>query len=246
MISSDSCPKSKPQHRRFKPIIFHRNTSVKGFLYNFSATKSKFIQAYGMTEGPFTFTPREIHNLGTVGWPMANVDIKIAKVDDPSSQGLPAYEVGELLARGPPMMTGYFNNEEATKATLLDDGWMRSGDIAYYDDDGLFYVCDRLKELIKVNANQVAPAELEGILREHSDILEAVVIGVPHDKCGEVPKAFLVRRPGSSVDKQQIADFVAKRVTKYKHLSGGVQFIETIPKSASGKILRREIKRLYT
>lgn len=198
-----------------------------------------------MTEGIFTLTPKEIRNYGTVGWPLPNVDVKITKLDDAHCQGVAANQVGEVLARGPTTMKGYFKNAEATHATIIDGGWIRTGDIGYYDENGLLYICDRLKELIKVNANQVAPAELEGILREHINVLDAVVVGVPHAQCGEVPKAFIVRRPGSSLNDLQINDFIANRVSKYKHLTGGIQFIEQIPKSASGKILRREVKRLY-
>ena len=113
------------------------------------------------------------------------------------------------------------------------------------DEDGLFYISDRMKELIKVNANQVAPAELEGILREHPDILDAVVIGIPHPKCGEVPKAFVLRRTNANVTEPDIQEFVAKQVIKYKQLTGGVQFIDNIPKTPTGKVLRREIRKLF-
>lgn len=142
-------------------------------------------------------------------------------------------------------MKGYFKNEEATKAMITEDNWLRTGDIGHFDETGLFYISDRLKELIKVNANQVAPAELEGILREHPDILDAVVIGVSHPKCGEVPKAFVVKRPESNITEEIIQQFVAKQVIKYKQLTGGVQFVEQIPKTATGKILRREIRKLF-
>lgn len=142
-------------------------------------------------------------------------------------------------------MRGYYKNEEATNAILTEDGWLHTGDIGHYDHMGLFYVSDRLKELIKVNSLQVPPAELEGILREHPDVLDAVVIGIPNDKCGEVPKAFVVRRLGSKSSEQNLQDFVAKRVVKYKHLTGGVEFIEKIPKTATGKILRREIRKMF-
>lgn len=171
--------------------------------------------------------------------------MKIAALDDPSFKGLAANETGEVLARGPNVMKGYFKNEEATKAMITEDNWLRTGDIGHFDDNGLFYISDRLKELIKVNANQVAPAELEGILRDHPDILDAVVIGVEHPKCGEVPKAFVVRRPESNVTEEELQEFVRKQVIKYKQLTGGVQFVEQIPKTATGKILRREVRRIF-
>lgn len=198
-----------------------------------------------MTEGVFTLAPKDIDTYGTVGWPLSNTEVKITRLDDPTFQGVPAQQVGELLARGPTVMNGYYKNEDATNSTLINGGWIRTGDLAYFDENGLFYICDRLKELIKVNAYQVAPAELEGILRDHSDILDAAVIGIPHQTSGEVPKAFIVRRPGSSLNELQIQKFLAERVSAHKHLMGGIEFIEMIPKTASGKILRREIKRLY-
>lgn len=152
---------------------------------------------------------------------------------------------GELLIRGPNIMLGYFENEEATKNTIRPDGWLRTGDIATYDENGLFYIHDRIKEIIKVNANQVAPAELEAVIRDHPDVVESVVLGVPHPTCGEVPRAFVVRRAGSSVSEEEIKAFVAKQVVRYKQLSGGVTFIDSIPKTLTGKILRREVKRIY-
>lgn len=172
--------------------------------------------------------------------------MKISNLDDPNFKGLAVNETGELLVRGPNSMKGYFKNEEATKAMITEDNWLRTGDIGHYDENGLFYISDRLKELIKVNANQVAPAELEGIIREHPDVLDAVVIGISHPKTGEVPKAFVVRRPQSNVTEEEIQEFVATQVIKYKQLTGGVQFVEQIPKTATGKILRREIRKLFS
>lgn len=142
-------------------------------------------------------------------------------------------------------MRGYFNNIKATKETLTEDGWLRTGDIGYCDENGFLYVVERLKELIKVNAFQVAPAELESILRDHPDLLEAAVVGIPNVKCGEAPKAFVVRKSSSKITESEIQNYIAKQVSKHKHLTGGVQFVDSIPKSAAGKILRREIKRLY-
>lgn len=167
-------------------------------------------------------------------------------IDDATfSKGLNTHESGELLFRGPNIMKGYFKNEEATRAMISSDGWLRTGDIGHYDENGLLYISDRLKELIKVNALQVAPAELEGILRTHPAILDAVVVGIPNATYGEVPKAFVVRRPDADVTESDVKVFVSKQVAKHKQLTGGVQFVESIPKTVTGKILRREIKKLY-
>lgn len=213
----------------------------------FSAPKATFFQGYGLTEtSPIcTITPNGLENYGTVGWPISNVSMKIVGLDGSSANGLAPNEVGELWAHGPNVLKGYYKNEEATKNTITEDKWLRTGDIGYFDENGLFYISDRLKELIKVNAYQVAPAELEGILREHPDVIEAVVIGVPHEKCGEVPKAFIVRRPHSQTTEQNIQQFVASKVIKYKQLTGGVVFVDSIPKTATGKILRREVRKLF-
>lgn len=199
-----------------------------------------------MTEGFISSAPPEISNYGTVGFPLSNVDVKIVSTESSNLKGLPANDVGEILFRGPNVMKGYYKNDKATKETFTEDGWLRTGDIGYYDENGNLFVIERLKELIKVNAMQVPPAELEIILRNHPDVMEAAVVGIKHPKCGEVPKAFVVRKPGSKTKETEIQDYVAKQVSKHKQLTGGVTFIESIPKSAAGKILRREVKRLYT
>lgn len=188
--------------------------------------------------------PVGLENYGTIGWPVSNIDGKIVAVDDPNGIGLDAHQSGELWFRGPNIMLGYYKNEVATKETITNDGWLRTGDIGYYDESGLFYISDRMKELIKVNAFQVPPAELEAIIRDHPDILDAVVVGAPSVKTGEVPRAFVVRKPNSTVTAEEIQEFVAKQVIKYKQLTGGVYFIDSIPKTPTGKILRREVKKL--
>lgn len=166
-------------------------------------------------------------------------------VDDQTFKGVDVNVSGELWIRGPNVMKGYYQNDEATKATITADGWLRTGDIATYDEHGFYYIHDRLKELIKVNANQVAPAELEALLRDHPDVVESVVVGIPHPVCGEVPRAFVVKQPGANVSEDDIQAFVANQVVKYKHLTGGVTFVDSIPKTPTGKILRREVKKIY-
>ena len=141
-------------------------------------------------------------------------------------------------------MKGYFKNPEATINTLKE-GWLHSGDIAYYDESGKFYIVDRLKELIKVKGYQVPPAELEDLLRSHPDILDVGVIGIPDERKGEVPLAYVVKKPESDLSTQKIHSFVESHVVSYKRLAGGVQFIDSIPKTSSGKILRRNLKELY-
>ena len=169
---------------------------------------------------------------------------KIVAINDSTGVGLPANQTGELWVKGPQNMIGYLNNEKATEEMLID-GWIRTGDIAYYDDDGFFYITDRLKELIKVKGYQVAPAELEEILRSHPDITDAAVVGVSHAKLGEAPRAFVIKRADSNVSEKDIHEFMSQKVADYKQLEGGIQFLESIPKNSTGKIMRREIKLKY-
>ena len=142
-------------------------------------------------------------------------------------------------------MKGYLDNPQATAETITSDGWLHSGDIAYYDELGRFYIVDRLKELIKVKGFQVPPAELEDLLRSHPDVLDVCVIGISDERSGELPLAFIVRKPESSLTEEMIHSLVNEHVVEYKRLSGGIKFIDSIPKTASGKILRRNLKDEY-
>ena len=144
-------------------------------------------------------------------------------------------------------MKGYLKNEEETKRTLRDGGWLHTGDLAYYDSDKYFYVVGRLKELIKVNALQVAPAELEDILRQHPKIADVGIIGIPDAKKGQVPFAFIVKKQGLKEDLQEtdIHDFLSDKVADYKYLAGGVRFMDALPYSPAGKILRKDLLELF-
>ena len=137
-------------------------------------------------------------------------------------------------------MSGYLNNPEATAETIDSDGWLHTGDLARFDGDGHLYIVGRVKELIKYNGFQVAPAELEALLLEHPAVADVAVIGIPDVQVGEVPTAFVVARPGLTVGSQDLVDFVASRVATYKRIRR-VEFVAEIPKSAAGKILRREL-----
>lgn len=168
-------------------------------------------------------------------------------VDDDGND-ITAYDVrGEFCVRGPSVIPGYFENPEANKLSFDSDDFFHTGDIAYCDGKTkLWYIVDRKKELIKVRGFQVAPPELETVLLSHPDIIDAAVIGIPTNAFdGEVPRAYIVRRPGSSVSKlteEDVKGYISERLTKYKRLEGGVKFVETIPKNASGKILKRILR----
>lgn len=160
-------------------------------------------------------------------------------IDPESGESLGPHETGELWVRGPNIFRRYLNNTEATDATVDAAGWLHTGDLCHFDDDGYLYVTDRLKELIKVKGFQVAPAELEALLLTHPAVADVAVIGRPHERNGEEPLAFVVEREPIDVD--ELKAWVAERVVDYKQL-GGVQFIDAIPKNPSGKILRRELR----
>jgi 4-coumarate--CoA ligase len=138
-------------------------------------------------------------------------------------------------------MKGYLGNDAATAATIDADGWLHTGDIGHIDADGHLFVVDRLKELIKYKGFQVPPAELEALLLTHPAVADAAVIGLPDDEAGEIPAAFVVLKPGQEASAEDIQEFVAGKVASYKQLRK-ITFIETVPKSASGKILRRLLR----
>lgn len=195
-------------------------------------------QGYGMTEtSPVTHSspadPAKVKH-GSVGVPAPNTECKI--IDLESGEALPPNKEGELCVRGPQIMKGYLNRPEATAATIDTDNWLHTGDIAYIDEDGHFFIVDRAKELIKYKGFQVPPAELEALLLTHNAVADAAVIPCPDEEAGEVPKAFVVLRGNATAD--ELMDFVEQRVAPYKRLRF-VEFIDNIPKSPSGKILRR-------
>lgn len=168
-----------------------------------------------------------------------------AKVVDSEGQSLPPFVDGELLIKGPQVMMGYLDDPEQTKECLSGSGWLRTGDVCHYDEDGYFFITDRLKELIKVRGYQVAPAELEALLLTHDNIDDAAVIQIPDEASGELPRAYVVLKDGVSTTEEDIIAWVKERVAPYKRLDGGVVLTSTIPKSASGKILRRLLREQY-
>lgn len=195
-------------------------------------------QGYGMTEtSPVTHSspaPPALLKFGSVGVPAPNTECKIIDLENGATLG--PNERGEVCVRGPQIMTGYLNNPEATAQTIDPDGWLHTGDIGYADEDGHFYIVDRAKELIKYKGFQVAPAELEAVLVTHPCVADAAVIPYPDDEAGEVPKAIVVLKEPAEVE--AILEFVASRVAPHKRIRY-LEFAEQIPKSPSGKILRR-------
>ncbi|HKR61354.1 MAG TPA: AMP-binding protein, partial [Pyrinomonadaceae bacterium] len=192
---------------------------------------------YGLTEvSPLSHAsgPLLRDKPGSVGYCLPNTDCKI--VDPETSIELAANQEGEIWIRGPQVMKGYLGNPQATSEMIDEHGWLRSGDVGYVDEEGRLFVVDRLKELIKYKGRQVAPAELEAILLTHPAIADAGVIPAPDEEAGEVPKAFVVLQGDASA--VEIMDFVAQQVSPHKRIRQ-LEFVDEIPKSPAGKILRR-------
>ena len=200
----------------------------------------KVNQGYGMTEAsPATHLVSDDidwKKVGSIGPVVAATECKV--VDITTGKELGPETDGEILVRGPQVMKGYLNNPTATAQILDEDGWLHTGDIGHADADGDFYVVDRLKELIKYKGYQVPPAELEAILLTHPAVADAAVIASPDEDAGEVPKAFVVLKAPATPE--ELMQFVAQRVAPHKKIRL-VETIDEIPKSASGKILRRKL-----
>ncbi|KAL5990177.1 putative 4-coumarate--CoA ligase-like 8 [Asimina triloba] len=176
------------------------------------------------------------------------MEAKIVDVD--TKRPLPPRKYGELCMRGPPIMQGYYKNEEGTGQAIDQEGWLHTGDLCFIDNSGLVYLVDRIKELIKYKAYQVlfqssyppvAPAELEEILVTHPEIGDAAVLPYPHVEAGEIPMACVVRVAGSKLQEEDVISFMADKVAPYKKVRK-VVFVNSIPRSPSGKILRRHLK----
>ena len=195
-------------------------------------------QGYGMTEtSPVTHSspaPPNTIKFGSVGVPAPNTECKI--IDLETGEPLGPGQRGEVCMRGPQIMLGYLNNPEATEQTIDSEKWLHTGDIGYADEDGHFYIVDRAKELIKYKGFQVPPAELEAVLLTHPCVADAAVIPYPDDEAGEVPKGIIVLR--EEIAPEAIMEFVSSRVAPHKRIRH-LEFVDKIPKSPSGKILRR-------
>ncbi|XP_045803451.1 4-coumarate--CoA ligase-like 9 [Trifolium pratense] len=209
--------------------------------------KTKFpnveiVQGYGLTESGGGAARMigfdEAKHYGSVGRLAENMEAKI--VDPVTGEALSPGQKGELWLRGPTIMKGYVGDDKATVETLDSEGWLKTGDLCYFDSDGFLFIVDRLKELIKYKAYQVPPAELEHILHTNPEIADAAVIPYPDEDAGQIPMAFVVRKPGSNITAAQVMEYVAKQVAPYKKIRR-VSFVNSIPKSPAGKILRREL-----
>jgi fatty-acyl-CoA synthase len=206
----------------------------------------RFKQGFGMTEfgpGIFALAPEDaIRKAGSIGRPNFFVDARIVSEED---RLLGPNEPGELILKGPSYCSGYFNDPEATQAALDERGFFHTGDVAYYDEEGYFYIVDRKKDMFISGGENVYPAEIEKVLYQHPAVHMCAVIGLPDAKWGEAGKACVVVRPGQSVTEDELLKFMTDRLAKYK-VPKSVSLMQALPISAAGKILKRELRDQFT
>jgi len=204
-----------------------------------------FKQGFGMTEfGPGIFSMGPEHaekKAGSIGMPNYFVDARI--VDD-YNRPLPPNAVGELVLKGPSMCSGYFNDPEASREAVDAEGWFHTGDLARVDEDGFYFIVDRKKDMFISGGENVYPAEIEKALYEHPAVAQCAVVGVPDEKWGEVGKAIVVLKPGASAAEAELLDHCRTRLARYK-VPKSVEFVDALPISAAGKILKRELREQY-
>jgi acyl-CoA synthetase (AMP-forming)/AMP-acid ligase II len=200
-----------------------------------------FADAYGLTEtvsgDTFNDAGHVLAKVGSVGRPVVHLRVRV--VDEQGSE-VPPGQLGEITLSGPKVFTGYWRDEEAT-AKVLRDGWFHTGDIGRVDEDGYLYVEDRKKDMIVSGGENIATPEVERVLYEHPDVVEAAVVGMPHERWGEVPKAFVVRRPGSAVDAAELTAHCRERLAKFK-VPAAIEFLDELPRTPSGKVLKRDLR----
>ncbi|KAH7981260.1 hypothetical protein HPB49_022785 [Dermacentor silvarum] len=206
-----------------------------------------FGQAYSMSEsfGAGTISHKQ-KNHETVGTPTVMTKMKVVDVN--TGEKLGPKQTGEIRIKSPACVSGYMNNREATANLYDEDGFLRTGDIGYYNESGEFYVVDRIKDMFKCMDRQVAPSEIEEVLTQHEAVKEAAVAGVPHSEFGEAARAFVVLNAGyapSEATAAELRALVSANTAPQKHLHGGVEFVSTIPKSDTGKNLRKDLRNAY-
>jgi long-chain acyl-CoA synthetase len=210
-------------------------------------TGGKLIQAYGLTETSpaASMEPIDHPRPHSIGVPLPDTDMTIVEADT-GVQELPQGEIGEIIIKGPQVMKGYWNMPTETANALRvgpdgQPGWFHSADIGYMDEDGYFHIVDRKKDMMIVGGYNVFPTEVEAVLFEHPKIKEAAVVGLPDERLGEVPKAYVVLRPGETATEGEIIAFCKGRMAAFK-VPRSVTFRTDLPKSIIGKVLRRELR----
>jgi long-chain acyl-CoA synthetase len=199
-------------------------------------------EGYGLTELSgiaTTYVDGQIQKTGSVGFPLGGTELRIVSL---GGEALPAGEIGEVQLRGPSVIPGYWQDAHATAEAIDADGWLATGDVGYVDDDGYLFLVDRKKELIIRGGYNVYPREVEEVLYEHPEVLEAAVVGVPHDRLGEEVAALVVARPGAAPDPDELRAWAKERLAAYKY-PRVVLVVDDLPRGPSGKILKRAIDR---
>jgi long-chain acyl-CoA synthetase len=207
-----------------------------------NVTGARICEGYGLSEAsPVThINPLDgLAKFGSIGLPVPGTDAKIVD-QDLGGPALPPGKMGELVIRGPQVMAGYYNRPDDT-ADVLRNGWLYTGDIAYMDEDGYFFIVDRKKDLIISAGYNIYPREIDEVLHQHPKILEAVAVGVPCDARGEVVKAYIVTKPGETLTKAEVIGFCRQKLAGYK-VPRHVDFRESLPKTMVGKVLRRALR----
>ena len=207
-------------------------------------TGAIIVEGFGLTESsPVTHVNpfRGQRKVGSIGIPLPETECRIVDLEDPDKD-LPVGEAGELLIRGPQIMKGYLNKPEETAKTLTKEGFLRTGDVAKMDEEGYFFIVDRIKDMIISGGYNVYPRDIDEVLYEHPKILEACAVGIPHPKRGESIKAFVVLKQGQTMTEQEVLDYCAEKLARYK-LPVAVEFREELPKSNVGKILRKDLRK---
>ena len=199
------------------------------------------MEGYGLTEGTCVSSINPyygVRKIGSIGLPLRGQEMAIM---DDAGNLLPDGEYGEIVIRGPNVMKGYYKNPEATKETIMPDGWLRTGDIGYRDGDGYFWIVDRKKEMIIRGGENIYPREIEEVLHRHPAVAEAAVIGVPSEKYGEEVKAMIVLKPGATATAEEIVSFCRERLADFK-VPRYVEFVSSFPKTPTGKIQKKLLK----
>lgn len=203
------------------------------------------IELWGMTELAgvgTTFPSHGRHKLGSIGIALPHVEARIADVAD-ASKTMPCGEVGELMIRGPIVMQGYYGNEAATCETIEPDGWLHSGDLAHMDEEGAIFIVDRRKDMINSGGFKVFPAEIERVVAAHPAVAMVAVGSQPDELKGEIAKAYVVLKPSAAADAEEIIALCRRELAAYK-VPRAVQFVPDLPKTSTGKIMRRELRKL--
>jgi acyl-CoA synthetase (AMP-forming)/AMP-acid ligase II len=218
-------------------------TLIKEFKNRFP--KAWFADAYGLTEtvsgDTFLAKDRMLNKLGSVGKPVPHLHVRV--VDD-DGRDVPSHNLGEICLKGPKVFKGYWKNPEAT-AEALRGGWFHTGDIGTLDEEGYLYIMDRKKDMIISGGENIASPEVERVIYELPAVLEAAVVGIPHPKWLEVPKAYVVLKPGASLTSEEIKQYCIQKMARFK-VPKEIAFIDQLPRNPSGKVLKRELRAIHT